>query len=101
MSEDPRSWELFGAANEKNGVYSVVGDAFFVRLHGMTPVPIRLVEDPEGIYFGWLDAQEDEPDPLFVQHERIFEISFPYGSKAEEDAGHGKKVRLRIEERDG
>src|ERR1044071_3156532 len=48
------TWDLFGAANEKNGVYSVVGEEFLVHLHGMLPVPIRLIEDPEGIYLGWL-----------------------------------------------
>ena len=94
------TWDLFGAANEKNGVYSVVGEEFFVHLHGMLPVPIRLIEDPEGIYLGWLPNNPEETDPLFVQHQRIFNISFPYGYQAEEQAGRGKAVRLRIELRD-
>lgn len=92
------TWELFGAQNEKNGVYTVVGEAFFVRLYGQKPKPIRLTEDPDGDYMGWLPNKKEESNPQFVQHKRIFNISFPYGYQEEEKAGRGKAIYLRIEE---
>lgn len=56
-------------------------------------VEVRLIEDPEGAYMGWVETGEEGID--LVEHYRIFEIQFPYGHKAEEEAGKGRAVRVR------
>lgn len=99
-----RTWEMFGHQVD-NGVWVVVGDERFVRLHGYeeAPVPVLVVEDPAGEYMGWLDSDpakgRDHTDPHFIQHHRIFDVQFPYGHKAEVEHGRGVALRLRIEVR--
>lgn len=100
---EPRTWEMFGHAAD-NGVWVTVGTHNFVRLHGypQPPKPVTVIEDPDGDYMGWLDSRPDtgvnHTDPQFIQHHRIFNVQFPYGYQAEEKAGKGTALRLRIAE---
>jgi hypothetical protein len=89
-------WHTFGGFTD-SGNCMVTGDPRTIRMHAREPEPITLIEDPGGDYLGWIHADEDKPDPVMVLRDRIYEIQFPYGSKAEEDAGRGRTVRLRIE----
>lgn len=56
-------------------------------------------EDTTGDYHGWLDAGDPQPSMVY-RHERMRDLCFPYGAKAEEDAGKGRRVRLRCQERE-
>lgn len=52
--------------------------------------------DAEGDYLGWIETGKSEPE--MIQHREIFNIQFPYGYRAEVEAGRGEAVRLRVEE---
>ena len=76
-----------------------------VAAYGPDPVvPVVLVEDPDGMYWGWIWADRTG---LFVPRYTgevimiqptwgIFSMQFPYGPEAEADRGHGEIVRLSI-----
>lgn len=77
---------------------------WWVGLHGTDDpiVSVRVREwtegDPPSSYFGWLAV--DEPDHyMFIwPSEGQLDMCFPYGPKAEERCGKGRKVNLIIEE---
>lgn len=91
-----RTWDMFALAYEKgiSGFYGI-GDYHYTQMHGGTPIPVTVTEDPEGDMLGWIAS--DETVPTMIQHRRVFEIQFPYGSKVSADAGHGHVVHLRVE----
>lgn len=96
------SWMMFGWPNG-HGDWSALGDEHYVRLHGCTePVPVEVIEDPEGSHLGWIDAEDElegDDTPVMIQHHQVFNIQFAYGYEAEEKRGRGRAVRLRIEAR--
>jgi hypothetical protein len=56
-------------------------------------------EDPAATHWSWVDASADEPAWALTWPSRAqFEICFPYGVKAEEEAGKGRAIRLHVEE---
>ena len=74
-------------------------------------VKVLVTEDPDGDYWGWLDeggsilnrqspyVRQPTDYPKMVQPtEGMFTMQFPYGPKAEQEAGHGEVVRLTIAE---
>lgn len=67
----------------------------FVR-QGTMPVRVRVAEDPDGTFLGWL-ARDDNYPRMIYGHPAAFRLCFPYGPAAEEAAGKGRVVRLRIE----
>lgn len=87
-----RSWSLFGRS--RDGRWLTVGPEFYVKLHGSDPVPVEVVEDPDGEYLGYIPT--GEVVPTLILHSRIFEIQFPYGSHAEVKRGKGEVVSLSI-----
>jgi hypothetical protein len=96
------TWEMLAMPNGR-GDWSALGDAFYVRLHGCkNPTPVVVIEDPEGDYFGWIDAEDElegDDTPSMIQRKEIFNVQFAYGYEEEEKRGRGRSVRLRIEER--
>jgi hypothetical protein len=77
-------------------------------MYGVEPVEIEVIEDPDGRYYGWIDA--DRPDvpfsasytgePVMIQPDgSLFRMQFPYGPQAEVDAGKGEVVRLSVKQR--
>lgn len=97
-------WEMFGYP-KGDGEWIMVGDPRTLRMHGCAePVPVEVIEDPEGNYLGWLDAREGHPRntgiPEMIMHKKIFNIQFAYGYQPEEQAGRGRAIPLRIEVRD-
>lgn len=96
------TWELF-AQPMGDGDWTGIGDRWYASQHGSSPpVPITVTEDAEGDYLGWLDAREGDPRntgvPEMIQRKEIFSLQFTYGYEAEEQAGRGRAIRLRIEE---
>lgn len=101
----PRSWEMFAGRDERNGGFRNFGPRPCVEAYGQCEiVPVEMVEDPEGRYFGWMDFGDGDwhkPDtePCMIQgHEGIFAMQFPYGPKAEVDRGRGEIVRMSATE---
>lgn len=89
------TWQMFGWPNGHGG-WSALGDERYVRLHGCSePVAVIVTEDPEADHLGWIGTEDTAPN--MIQHKRIFEIQFPYGSKAEVERGRGRVVPVRIE----
>ena len=79
------------------------GEDWYVRLYGHVPVAVELAEDPEGGYYGWIEADAEETRrrheytgvPEMIQpHEGMFEVQFPYGPEAEVERGRGEIVRM-------
>lgn len=96
-----KRWEMFGyPAPDREDTWYALGDNQYVRMHGCAvPVPVELIEDPEGTHLGWIDAEDElegDDTPVMIQHHRIFNIQFPYGYEEEEKRGRGRSVRLTI-----
>lgn len=56
---------------------------------------VKLIEDPTGEYFGWIDTGKENPE--MIRTETIFQVQFPGGYQELVDRGRGQVVRLRIE----
>lgn len=75
------------------------GEAGWVRMgYGGNVVQVVLVEDPDGLYWGWLPTGDGEGPTLVQPHQSMYSMQFPYGPTAEEEAGRGRTVRLTIRE---
>jgi len=60
-------------------------------------VEVEVREDPEGTYFGWLDAHRDSGFPSLIWPSRLqLEMCFPSGTQVEVDRGEGRVVQLSI-----
>lgn len=60
-------------------------------------VPVTLTEDQDGSHWGWITRGRDEPTMIQPTRHQ-FETQFPYGWRSEQERGHGRMVRLRVEE---
>lgn len=85
--------------------YMNFGDKWWVDLHGLGDpvVQVALTGDPKGAYFGWLEVRkgyvgDDVKGPGLILRKELFEIQFPYGSKAEVEAGRGFVKVFTVEE---
>jgi hypothetical protein len=86
-----------------DGRHQNFGDRWWVELHGLAypVVEVELTEvpgdGPEDSYWGWIDAGDQDGKPTMIwQHYGIFGMQFPYGVKAEAEAGRGRAVRLEV-----
>jgi hypothetical protein len=69
------------------------GDERYVRFRGQEPTPVVLVEDPDGVYWGWLPTGADMP--VMVQsHKGMFEMQSPDGFAYDVECGRGEIVRM-------
>jgi hypothetical protein len=64
-----------------------------------TILKVRVHLDPEGRYYGWhyYDGYFKGKVSMIYSNRIGTEMCFTYGSKAEEERGRGKIVRLRVE----
>ena len=83
---------------EKDKFWGICESAFTYKMsYGDEPTPIELIVDPEGEYLGWLDSEGRHDARVYmVQHEKVFNIQFPYGYKLAEEKGEGIAVPLRV-----
>jgi len=99
MADQATAWRMH--AHDDNGTLFHIGDRRYVELHYLD-LPIVAVavtevahDDPAGTHWGWLDASD--PTPSMIWPSRIqYDMCFPYGPRAEEDAGRGRTVRLAV-----
>lgn len=96
-----RQWEMWGhelKTHDGKGFeyHHCSPDRRWVEMHRLSEpvVPVVVSESPSGNFLGWIETGTDVP--TMIWHERIFDICFPYGSKAEVEAGHGRVVRLEL-----
>lgn len=80
-----------GLANffKSRQAYVACGDAPVVR--------VRIITDDAGSHWSWWDAERKSHSMIFGSRVLV-EICFPYGSRAEEERGRGKVVRVRVEQ---
>lgn len=95
----PREWTAFSEIRT-DGKFITVEKWEEAMLFSGVPkskiVTVRLIEDADGEYMGWLDA-DDNGEISMVRHQRVFPIQFPYGVSAAVEIGDGVPVTLRIE----
>jgi hypothetical protein len=94
-------------AHDRNGQYQHPGDKWWVEIHGLPDpvVPVLVaevaVDSPDGTHWGWIDNNRQPARPCMIWASRAaFDVQFPYGPRAEEEAGKGRIVRLRITARE-
>lgn len=100
------TWPMW--AHDCDGEYQHIGDKWWVEIHGLpdpvVPVAVTEVEadSPDGTHWGWIDASGcDDGKPVMIWAFRgAFDAQFPYGPRAEVEAGRGRVVRLRITARE-
>lgn len=106
----PGPWMLWAHKERDapgNPVYRHVGVEQWTRLHGghAPVVPVCVVADPEGRYWGWQDSCKDYDKPTMIwSAQLLLEICFSSGSDHAVEVmarvGHtGKIVRMNINER--
>lgn len=108
-TDGPRQWAMYAQRQEHvvdGREFMEFGAEQWVRMcYGGDVRPVILTEDPDGMYWGWIDADDPDQEPTMVQpHEGMFSMQFPYGPQAEVNRGQGEIVRLRVdpaEEEDG
>ena len=89
---------MFAGRDKRNDGFCNLGHARYVEMYGHSEiVPVTLTEDPNGPYYGWIDAERTEPT-MIQRHEGMFSMQFPYGAEAEANAGRGRIVRLQVQE---
>jgi hypothetical protein len=73
-----------------------------VEAHGLrgdiVPVTVTQVaaDDPDATHWGWITADGDLQPALIWPTRAQYDVCFTYGPAAEQDAGKGRTVRLRI-----
>lgn len=91
--------EFTAYAHEINGQFEhVYESAVQVRMCGVRSVVSIIVrEDPEGTHWGWF---EDGEVSMIQTCFAALCMCFPYGIKAEEDKGRGRRIQLSITKAD-
>ena len=64
---------------------------------GGAVVQVQLSEDPDGGYWGWIEAGGTTPE-MIQPHHGMFTMQFPYGPEAEQERGRGEIVRMTARE---
>lgn len=110
MKPDERTYYAHKRLREQDGkhyYFYASPNEWWVKLHGSEDPTVtvrireRKPEDPPSNYWGWLSfrKEEDTSKYLFVWPSEVqIDMCFPYGPKAEEARGHGRKVNLIVEE---
>lgn len=98
------SWNMYAHKYESNGKswFAHVGDKKWVELHLLKDpiIPVKVVIDEKGSYYGWLENGKNKPCMIY-HAKRLLDMCFPNGTKAEEQRGRGKVIRLSVKERIG
>jgi hypothetical protein len=106
-----RVWNAFGVENRINGSDETRWTRIdmserMMKFRGATTYShIRIVEDEDGDYKGWVDRDPDTGELLneaiaFVTFGQFYEINFPDGSAEKVRKGQGVTVQVRIEARE-
>lgn len=99
--QEPSRWRM--CAHHRDGTLWNVGPRRYVEAHGLldpiVEVEITVVpdDDPAATHWAWLAAGTHVPTMIWPNLP-CYQACFPYGPKAEEDAGRGRTVRLAVVE---
>lgn len=92
-----------GRPGDATEEYYDIGEKWWTQMHGPSHlVPVQLVEDNEGNYWGWMDSRNENREPAMVWPSRAqFAMCFAYGPEAQVESlaarGHvGKILRLKV-----
>ena len=89
--------------HEKNGAfYHVYPSKGQVSMCGnKTIIPLEVVLDENGAYFGWWSYNDDTVSPCMIyDFMPALEMCFPYGIKAEIDVEKGQIVKLSVKRKE-
>lgn len=97
-----RTWRMFAGRSKVKGRFLHCGSEIYVRMYGAEPVAVELTEDPDGEYYGWIQAAREgllprtyTGIPMMVQRGRgIFEMPSPDGFRSAVEADDGEVVRM-------
>ena len=92
-----RHWDMF-AQDYGNNRWMHFGSKRYADMHGGNEptVAVRLTEDPDGEYYGWLKTGEDTPSMIWPSRVQLM-MCFTYGMQVAIDKGQGVPIRLRCE----
>lgn len=92
-------WRM--CAHLRNGMLVDVGSHNYVVLQRL-PFPIVDVEvsivpdgDPSATHWGWMEKGKDSPSAVWPTRD-LYRMCFHYTPEADEEAGHGRTVRLAV-----
>jgi|ERR1039458_8541439 hypothetical protein len=92
------SWRMWALVDGDE--FTDPGDRRFAREYvqrgQQPPVEVRVSEQPDGPYYGWIATGHEIPIMIYG-HSIPFSMCFPYGVDVEEKRGKGRAVRLMIE----
>lgn len=96
------AWDMYAVRLKDGLLHYVHCDRRSTAMYGVQPVldlDARIVEDadPSATHWGWLPTGKSEPIMIYPVW-GLFSMCFPYGPKAEQDAGKGRIVRLAVTE---
>jgi hypothetical protein len=85
---------------------SHIGSQGWVKLHFKDEpiVPVEVIEDPEGPFWGWLDSEHNAERPTLIWEGKVlFDMCFSSGPIAAREGvesrnGWARIVRLRVQE---
>ena len=93
-----RTWRMYAGRDEYHkGGFIYFGDPRIVTMYEVEPVEVELTEDPDGSYYGWLEAGKDIPE-MIQPHIHMYNIQFAYGPEAEIKQGRGVTLRFSVAE---
>lgn len=95
MQNEPRRWAMY--ACDYGDYYCHVGTKDWVKLFfsDQSIVPVEIIEDPEGRYWGWIESGKERPS-MIMPSEIHFRVCFPYGPEALVEMGRGEIIRMSI-----
>jgi hypothetical protein len=100
-----RTWRMYAGRPDRivdGREFMNFGTESYVRMYGREPVEVKLTEDPDGRYWGWIRAARTGLFPrthtgipeMIQPHEGLFQVQFPYGPEESSRAGEGEIVRM-------
>jgi hypothetical protein len=97
MARLVRHWDMFAYAYG-NDLWMHFGSKRYVESHRLSkPIEaVRLTEDPDGKYHGWIRTEEDIPRMIWPSAGQLA-MCFAYGMQVEIEKGRGVPIRLRCE----
>ena len=92
-----RHWDMW-AQDYGNDRWMSFGSKRYADMHGGSEptVAVRLTEDLDGAYHGWMETGSDVPCMIWPSSVQLG-MCFAYGMQVEVDKGRGVPIRLRCE----
>lgn len=91
-----RVWEGYARAGQAAFSGATIGIPTESIAFAGLDTAVLISIDPAGAYRGWIATGDEEAVPTMIEHHKIFEVAFPYGSAQAVAAGQGEVVALEV-----